>query len=79
MENTEGWHLRREVNIAHLLATLALAGSLVSWGMTMDTRVTRLEAQQDATSAALERAIAVVDARLDRIEDKLDRAIEVNR
>lgn len=72
---TESWHLRKEINVGHLLTTVALTLGLISWASTMDSRVTRLEAQQEATSIALTRAIDVIDARLNRIEDKLDRVI----
>lgn len=70
------WVLRKEITVANLLATLTLAASLVSWGMSVDSRVARLEAQTEASSVAVERSIALVNARLDRIEDKLDRVIE---
>lgn len=69
------WHLSREVTVAHIIATVMLSGSIISWGMSVDTRITRLETQQAAHAAALERAIQTVDARLDRIENKVDRLL----
>jgi hypothetical protein len=75
MDTTDSWLFRKEINAGHLLTTVALTFGLISWASTMDSRVTRLETQQEATSIALTRAIDVIDARLNRIEDKLDRVI----
>lgn len=71
-----GWHLKREVNVGHLLTTITLAIGLISWGMRMDTRVTVIETRQAQQEADLTAGRAQVTARLDRIEDKLDRLIE---
>lgn len=52
-QNDHHWHLRKELNVGHILMTLTLASGLVVWGMQMDRRVTSAEVQiaamQDAT------------------------------
>lgn len=37
------WHLKKELNIGHILTTIVLALGIVTWGNTMDQRVTKAE------------------------------------
>jgi hypothetical protein len=76
---SEGWHLRKEVNVGHLLMTVTLAAGLVAWGQQIDQRVTRLEVLAESHREAQDRAIQVLEARFDRIERKLDRLVEMAR
>ena len=71
-----GWHLKKELNVSHLLVTLTMAAGLFTWGMQMDSRMTRVETGQEALHQAASSAEQAVAARLNRIEDKLDRLIE---
>lgn len=78
-----GWHLRKELNVGHLLTTLALASGLVTWGLTMDKRLARLEDRQalqertdERQDAASKDAFARVDARLASIDGKLDKLVD---
>lgn len=77
------WHLKREVNISHIIATATLALGLVSWGLKMDQRMTRIEALvaaqrdvDDRQDRATDQVMRGVTGRLDRIDNKLDRLIE---
>lgn len=89
-QTNEGWHVDKRVSISHLLTTAVLAVGLVQWGAAIDGRVQRLEERQRieqeaqvkvdaAQDAARASAVSSVAARLDRIEDKLDRLIERDR
>jgi hypothetical protein len=71
-----GWHLKREVNVGHIFATLTLTIGLISWGQSMDTRLTRVESSLTASHDAQAVYEKAFTARLDRIETKLDRIIE---
>jgi uncharacterized coiled-coil protein SlyX len=80
---TDHWHLKREVNIGHILATATLAVGLISYSAAIDRRITRLEstiaAQRDTDTRqdrALENGVRGVSERLDRIDNKLDRLVE---
>jgi uncharacterized coiled-coil protein SlyX len=82
----EGWHLKREVNLSHLAATVSLAIGLISWGNKIDNRITSIEAQVNFQKEILDsqqvRTAQLFDqlsSRLQRIEDKLDRVIERER
>ncbi len=83
MADADHWHLKPEVNISHIIATITLALGLISWGMKMDERMTRIEARIAAQAEvdarqdrAVDQIIGGLTARLDRIDNKLDRLIE---
>lgn len=46
------WHIDKTLNISHLLATIAIAGSLFAYASHMDRRVTMLEERLAATTQA---------------------------
>ena len=47
------WHLRKELNVGHILMTVTLASGLVVWGMQMDRRLTSAEVRLDAMQEAV--------------------------
>lgn len=77
------WHLDRRVNVGHLVTTAMLAGSLVVWAMTIETRLAEHGVQITSVAEQIERIedrnnsnmIALTDV-INRINDKLDRLIE---
>lgn len=79
--------MNREVSLSHIIVTLSLVVAGFQWANDQDKRVARLEvlqAQQVTQQAEVDRAqdaarnaaMSQVIARLDRIEDKLDRSLE---
>lgn len=68
-DNTNGWHIKKEVSVGHILTTVAIGISMLSWAMSMEKRMTGLEVAEKYNSAAFER----IQQSLARIEDKLDR------
>lgn len=78
----ERWHIKREFQIGHLLTTVSMAVSAGLYVTAVEKRVSLLEqvaqqqkerdARQDALTAA---AFSSVDARLSKIDDKLDRLL----
>jgi len=46
MEVNGGWHLKKELNISHLLTTLTLTVGVLVWAAKMDSRLTLVEAIQ---------------------------------
>lgn len=74
------WKFEKTIGVSHILATLAIAGSVFLWAQKMDSRVLILENEQTHAKAATDRADrdmreAVTDLKsyLIRIETKLDR------
>lgn len=79
----EHWHLDKRVNVGHLLTTLVLAGTMMSWAATIETRIAQHEVKIDANTYRLDRSDERFKDDLDklytavnRIDDKLDRLIE---
>lgn len=78
-----GWHLRKEINVGHLLTTLSIAAALVvTWTQfnvrmaLMEDRQARqseIDAAQDATTRE---ALARVDAHMTNIQGQLSKLIE---
>lgn len=80
---TDHWHLKREVNLSHLVATATIGIALITYVYKMDVRVARIEmlvaAQREVDQRqdrATDQIISGVTGRLDRIDNKLDRLIE---
>ena len=77
------WHLKREIQLGHLLTTLGLTITALTYVSKMDSRIQLLEQQvivqrerderQDKSNAD---ALNSVQRALDRANDKLDRLIE---
>lgn len=81
--DTNGWHLKKEIQLGHLITTLTVMVSAVIYVGRIDQRVAVLEAatvaQHDRDErqdrAATEERL-VIRAQLDKINDKLDRLVE---
>lgn len=78
-----GWHLRKEINLGHMLTTVALlAGLAATWSQLnvrislMEDRIARqaeVDARQDVHSRE---AFARVDTRLTAIDEKLEKLVQ---
>lgn len=66
------WSLDKRINLSHLMTTVMIVLGLFQWGNKMDARVTTLEADSRHTKEVAN----ILNKRLERIEDKLDRLIE---
>jgi hypothetical protein len=67
-----GWHLKKEIQLGHLITTATVAISAMVYVNKIEQRVAVVETQvlyQKETAAVLR-------SQLDRINDKLDRLIE---
>lgn len=82
------WHLRKEMNLGHLLTTITLLGTVVVTWSQFNTRVAlvedrliRQEAIDRAQDVSAREAYARTDTRLQTIDIKLDKLIEwqINR
>lgn len=78
-----GWHIKKEIQLGHLLTTLTIAVSVVLYVSKLEQRIALIEAQvltqrdrddrQDRTTAE---AMSLLRAQLERMENKLDRVLE---
>jgi len=68
----ERWHLKKEIQLTHVISTLILVGAVLAYVSKIEQRLTIVEtqllAQRDATT--LQRA------QLEKMDAKLDRLIE---
>ena len=72
MSEPERWHLKKEIQVTHVVSTLLLVGAVFAYVSKIDQRLTIVEtqliAQRDSTM--------VQRAQLERMDAKLDRLIE---
>jgi hypothetical protein len=88
-EDTKGrepWHIKREIQLGHLITTITVAVSVIVYVSKLEQRIALVEqqhqvqrdrdAQQDQ---ATREAMATLRQQLDRMDTKLDRLIERER
>lgn len=62
-EIKNGWHLRREISLTHIITTLLVIMSVLKFGYDMDKRIIILETKYHFSS----QAISSINSKLDRI------------
>jgi len=72
MSEPERWHLKKEIQVTHVVSTLLLVGAVFAYVSKIDQRLTIVETQLIAQrdSSMVQRA------QLERMDAKLDRLIE---
>jgi hypothetical protein len=72
MNEPERWHLKKEIQVTHIVSTLMLMGAVFAYVSKIDQRLTIVETQLIA-----QRDASVIQrAQLERMDAKLDRLIE---
>ena len=72
MNEPERWHLKKEIQVTHVVSTLLLVGSVFVYVSKVEQRLTVVETQLIG-----QREAAVIQrAQLERMDAKLDRLIE---
>jgi len=68
----ERWHLKKEIQLTHVISTLLLVGAVLAYVSKIEQRLTIVETQMLAQhdTAVLQRA------QLEKMDAKLDRLIE---
>ena len=72
MNEPERWHLKKEIQITHVVSTLLLVGSVFVYVSKVEQRLTVVETQL----IAQREASIIQRAQLERMDAKLDRLIE---
>jgi hypothetical protein len=72
MNELQGWHLKKEIQVTHVVSTLLLVGAVFAYVSKIDQRLTIVETQL----IAQREASAVQRVQLERMDAKLDRLIE---
>lgn len=68
----ERWHLKKEIQVTHIVSTLMLVGAVFAYVSKIDQRLTIVETQL----IAQREASVIQRAQLERMDAKLDRLIE---
>ena len=71
-ELQERWHLKKEIQLGHLLTTFTVAMSAVVYINKIEQRVAVIESQM----VSQRESSAILRSQLEKINDKLDRLIE---
>lgn len=85
--NPVGWHLKKEIQLGHIITTVTVATSIMLFVSRIDSRVEMLEAQalsakqaqherDDRQDKANAEMIGLLRNQLERMETKLDRLVE---
>lgn len=69
---TERWHLKKEIQLGHLITTFTVALSAVIYISKIEQRVAVIETQM----VMQQQSSSILRQQLDKINDKLDRLIE---
>ena len=72
MSEPERWHLKKEIQVTHIVSTLMLVGAVFAYVSKIDQRLTIVETQL----MAQREASIIQRAQLERMDAKLDRLIE---
>lgn len=86
-QSAAGWHLKREIQLGHIITTISVAVSAAAFVVKMDQRLVVLETKHAALASAqadrdtrqdqqAHEALAMLRAQLARMDEKLDRLIE---
>ena len=77
------WHLKREIQIGHIITTLTVAVSVVIYVGKIEQRLAVVESQiatqrerDERQDKVLAEAMARLGAQLERLDGKLDRLVE---
>ena len=71
-QEPEGWHLKKEIQLGHLITTITVAVSAVIYINKIEQRVAVVESQVIYQKETVD----VLRNQLEKINDKLDRLIE---
>jgi hypothetical protein len=69
LESKEQWHLKKEINISHLVTTFVAIASFFFWIQSIETRIAVLE----HSDKMFMNSVHEIKATLIRIEQKIDR------
>lgn len=83
VETSNGWHLKKEIQLGHIITTVTVAVSAVLYIQKIEQRVALIEQsvsmqreRDDRQDHAMGEATQLLRQQLERIESKLDRLVE---
>lgn len=81
--DTDGWHLKKEIQFGHIITTLTVATAALFYFTKIEQRIALVEQQiitqherDDRQDKATSEAFQLVRQQLEKMDAKLDRALE---
>ena len=81
--NPSGWHLKKEIQLGHIITTLTVAVSVVVYVNKLEQRIAIIETQiasqrdrDERQDKQTDEAMRLLRAQLEKMDAKLDRIIE---
>jgi len=78
-----GWHLKKEIQLSHVISIVVIAISAIVYFGKMEQRLAVMESQiatqrerDDRQDKAVAEAFMLIRAQLEKMDSKLDRALE---
>lgn len=85
-QEKDSWHLEKNISIGHIITTVMVAISLITWGMHMETRLALVEHEQATAKEAdarietqVRESVTRIESLLVRIDSKLDQKVDKKR
>lgn len=85
-DDRQEWHIDKSISVGHMVSTIALAGALMGFVFSTNTKVETVQVRVDSIEHRMSRGeirqaddMAIIRTSLSRLEDKLDRAAERDR
>jgi hypothetical protein len=75
-QRSSGWHLKREVQIGHVITTITVLFSVVWYAGKLEQRIALTEEKIQQVVASQKERETNLAQRFDRLESKIDRLIE---
>lgn len=72
----DSWHLDKKVSVSHIMTTLTMVAGLVAWGISVDSRVTRLEVKEGHMAEQLTSSVMRIEGQLGSLNSKFDKMLE---
>lgn len=83
IEDRKEWHIDKSISVGHMVSTLALAGALMGFVFSTNTKVEMVTVRMDGLEQRITREVqrqaddmALIRVSLQRLEDKIDRQNE---
>lgn len=78
-----GWHLKKEFQVGHIITSIVIAGSVLTYVNKIEQRLAIVETQliqqrdrDERQDKITSESLAILRAQFDRIDAKLDRLLE---
>jgi len=76
LDTSTGWHLKKEIQLSHLITTITVAISALFYVTKLEQRIAVIEAQMADQRQVMTDAVTRIQSSLDKLDSKFDRLLE---